>query len=54
LWTWLGTVAAMTLGGPGGDVVFGGNGVLAYSAILMIVFGAGPPAFWLWVRSQRQ
>ncbi|WP_197382000.1 hypothetical protein [Mycolicibacterium mengxianglii] len=54
LWTWLATVAALTLGGPGGDIVFGGHGVLAYSAILLIVFGASPPAFWLWVRSQRQ
>lgn len=54
LWTWLATVAGLTLGGPGGDIVFGGNGVLAYSSILMILFGAGPPAFFLWVRSQRR
>ncbi|MGB3486174.1 MAG: hypothetical protein WBB07_28635 [Mycobacterium sp.] len=52
LWTWLATVAVMTLGGPGGDIVFGGNGVLAYSAILMIVLGAGPPGLWLWGRNQ--
>ena len=26
LWTWLATVAAFTLGGPGGDIVFGGPG----------------------------
>jgi hypothetical protein len=54
LWTWLGTVAVLTLGGPGGDIVFGGTGVLAYSAVLLILFGASPAAFWLWVRSQRR
>lgn len=54
LWTWLATVAALTFGGPGGDIVFGGTGVLAYSAVLLILFGAGPAAFWLWVRSQRR
>ncbi|MCV7183738.1 hypothetical protein H7J56_17450 [Mycolicibacterium murale] len=54
LWTWLATVALLTFGGPGGDVIFGGTGVLAYSAVLMILFGAGPAAFWLWVRSQRR
>lgn len=54
LWAWLGTVAVMTLGGPGGDIVFGGTGVLAYSAVLLILFGASPAAFWLWVRSQRR
>lgn len=54
LWTWLATVAGLTFGGPGGDIVFGGNGVLAYSSILMLIFGAGPPAFYLWVRGQRR
>ncbi|AQA06505.1 hypothetical protein BVC93_18335 [Mycobacterium sp. MS1601] len=54
LWTWLATVALMTFGGPGGDVVFGGTGVLAYSAVLLILFGASPAAFWLWVRSQKR
>jgi hypothetical protein len=53
LWTWLATVAAMTLGGPGGDIIYGGTGVLAYSAVLLILFGASPAAFWLWVRSQK-
>lgn len=54
LWTWLATVAAMSLGGPGGDIIFGGTGVLAYSALLLILFGASPAAFWLYVRSQRR
>ena len=54
LWTWLATVAGLTFGGPGGDIVFGGTGVLAYSSLLMILFGASPAAFWLWVRGQRR
>jgi hypothetical protein len=43
LWTWLLTVAAMAVGGPGGDVIFGGRGVLAYSPFLLLVAGAAPP-----------
>lgn len=50
LWTWLLTVAAMCLGGPGHDVIFGGRGVLAYSPLLLLVAGAGPP---LWVLLRR-
>lgn len=44
LWTWLGTVAALTLGGPGGDIVFGGVGVLEYGPLILLAFGALPPA----------
>jgi hypothetical protein len=44
LWTWLLTVAAMTLGGPGDDIVFGGDGIMAYAAFLLIVLGTLPPA----------
>lgn len=51
LWTWLLTVAGMTLGGPGDDVIFGGRGVLAYGALLLIVLGAAPP---LWVLFRRR
>ena len=54
LWTFLATVGGLTFGGPGGDIVYGGTGVLAYSSILLILFGASPAAFWLWVRSQRR
>jgi hypothetical protein len=50
LWTWLLTVAALTLGGPGGDIVFGGRGIMAFAFILLIIFGAGPPAWLLWRR----
>jgi hypothetical protein len=49
LWTWLLTVAAMCLGGPGHDVIFGGRGVMAYSPLLLLVVGAGPP-FWVLLR----
>jgi hypothetical protein len=48
LLTWLVTVAALTLGGPGGDIVFGGPGVMAYSALLFLALGAAPPAWFLW------
>ena len=37
LWTWLATVAVLTLGGPGGDVVFGGSGLLGYSVLILLV-----------------
>jgi hypothetical protein len=49
LWTWLLTVAAMCLGGPGHDIIFGGRGLMAYSPLLLLVVGAGPP-FWLLLR----
>lgn len=44
LWTWLGTVAVLTLGGPGGDIVFGGRGVMGFAALIFLVLGALPPA----------
>ncbi|MCX6481277.1 MAG: hypothetical protein NTY24_13100 [Mycobacterium sp.] len=47
LWTWLATVAALTLGGPGGDVVFGGPGVMAYSVLVLMIAGGVPPALML-------
>jgi hypothetical protein len=47
LWAWLATVAVLTLGGPGGDIVFGGPGIMGYSALLLIVLGAGPAALVL-------
>jgi hypothetical protein len=52
LWTWLLTVALLTLGGPGGDIIFGGNGIRGLAPILLIVVGAGPAAGLLW-RHQR-
>jgi len=50
LWTWLGTVAVLTLGGPGGDIVFGGRDVMAYSALIYLALGATPAALMLWRR----
>lgn len=47
LWVWLATVAVLSLGGPGGDVVFGGPSVMAYSAVVMLVLGGLPPALVL-------
>ena len=43
LWTWLLTVLLMAVPGPGGDVIFGGRGVLAYSPLLLLAMGAVPP-----------
>ena len=42
-----GAVAVLTLGGPGGDIVFGGPGIMGYSALLLIILGAGPAALVL-------
>jgi hypothetical protein len=44
LWTWLATVLLLTLGGPGRDIVYGGAGVMAYAALLLILVGALPAA----------
>ena len=48
LWCWLLTVAGLTFGGPGDDIVFGGVGVMEYAPLLLIVLGALPPAVLLW------
>jgi hypothetical protein len=48
LWCWLLTVAALTFGGPGDDIVFGGVGIMEYAALLLIVLGSLPPALVLW------
>ena len=48
LLTWLATVAMLTLGGPGGDIVFGGPGVMGYSVLLFLALGATPPVWFLW------
>ena len=50
LWTWLLTLLAMCAGGPGGDVIFGGPGVMAYGPFLLLVAGVVPPAWVLWPR----
>ncbi|WP_445166586.1 hypothetical protein ACTXG7_22460 [Mycolicibacterium sp. Dal123E01] len=53
LLTWLLTVAVLTLGGPGGDIVFGGPGVMAYSVLFFLALGAAPPACFLWRHTNR-
>jgi hypothetical protein len=55
LWTWLLTVAAMTLGGPGDDRIFDGPGVIGLTrAPLLIAVGVVPPVWMvLWRRRRR-
>jgi hypothetical protein len=48
LWCWLLTVAGLSFGGPGDDIVFGGVGIMQYAPLLFIVVGALPPAALLW------
>ncbi|MFZ0713117.1 MAG: hypothetical protein WAN02_02740 [Mycobacterium sp.] len=43
LWTWLLTLLLMYLPGPGGDVILGGRGVMAYSPLLLLAMGIVPP-----------
>ena len=52
LWSWLLTVAGLTFGGPGDDIVFGGVGVMEYAPLLLIVLGAVPPALVLYPRNR--
>jgi hypothetical protein len=51
LWSWLLTVALLTLGGPGEDIVFGGAGFSQYGVLVLLVLGVAPPAAVLWRRS---
>lgn len=48
LWTWLATVAALTIPGPGDDAVYGAQ----WQLLLLIVVGAIPPLFLLYRRNQ--
>ena len=52
LWTWLLTIALMTLGGPGDDLIFADRGLMAYGVLLLITLGSAPPAWVLWRRRQ--
>ena len=38
------------MGGPGDDIILGGQGVMAYGALLLIVLGVVPPVWVLWRR----
>jgi len=54
LWTWLLTVAVMSMGGPADDVILGGRGLMAYGALLLIALGVAPPVWVLWRRSHHR
>jgi hypothetical protein len=47
LWTWMATVAVLSLRGPGGDIVFGGPGIMGFALILLMILGALPAAVLL-------
>lgn len=50
LWTWLLTVVVFAFfRGPGGDIVFGGTGVMEFAPVLLVALGALPPA-WVIMR----
>jgi hypothetical protein len=53
LWTWLLTVAVISMGGPADDVILGGHGVMAYGALLLIALGVTPPVWVLWRHNRR-
>jgi hypothetical protein len=53
LFAWLLTVAVLTLGGPGDDVVFGGAGIIEFAPLILIVLGTLPPAAVLWRHLRR-
>jgi hypothetical protein len=48
VWAWLLTVGALTLGGPGDDIVFGGAGVMQFAPLIFVAVGAAPPVYLLW------
>ncbi|OBA63866.1 hypothetical protein A5647_03945 [Mycobacterium sp. 1100029.7] len=50
LWTWLLTVAVISMGGPGDDIILGGSGLMAYGALLLIVLGVTPPVLVMFRR----
>ena len=52
LWTWLLTVAVFSMGGPGADIILSGRGLMAYSALIVMVLGVAPPAWVLWRRGR--
>jgi hypothetical protein len=54
LWTWLLAVAVLALGGPGGDVVFGGSGYDQLAPFILLVLGVLPPAVVLRRHARRQ
>src|SRR5262249_37490082 len=53
LWTWLLTVAVISMGGPGDGVILGGQGLMAYAALVLIVLGVAPPVWVQWRGGRR-
>ncbi|AIY47830.2 hypothetical protein MFORT_05989 [Mycolicibacterium fortuitum subsp. fortuitum DSM 46621 = ATCC 6841 = JCM 6387] len=53
LWTWLAAVVVMIFGGPGGDIIFAGPGLMAYGSLIFIAAGALPPVAMLRRRHRR-
>lgn len=47
LWCWLATIGALTLGGPGSDIVFATTASGALLLLLLIVGGVLPPVLVL-------
>lgn len=52
LWAWLAATAVLTLGGPGGDVVFSTADAMPAVGLLYLVVGVGP-SVWLLRRGGR-
>jgi hypothetical protein len=52
LWTWLLTIAVISMGGPADDIILGGQGLMRYGALLLIVLGVVPPV-WVLLRGHR-
>ena len=48
LWMWLLTVAVISMGGPADDIILGGQGLMRYGALLLMVLGVAPPVWVLW------
>ncbi len=48
LWAWLVTALGLTLGGPGGDIVLSGAGIMQLAPVLFVVLGGAPPAYVWW------
>jgi hypothetical protein len=48
LWMWLLTVAVISMGGPADDIILGGQGLMRYGALMLIVLGVAPPVWVLW------
>lgn len=45
--TFVGTVGVLALGGPGSDLVLAGAGIAGFGPLLLLLIGAGLPAFLL-------